>query len=242
MFEAYTRHTLSLLLLALLVAGAAEAVSCNCNNGAVAQSTPVCYCDCVAGYQLPSCDYKLTEDVRLDIYLLYPVTEFQSYDFVQKLAKGLTMDPTTISFRQATDLPKFNRTNVLLTMPGYGVKRFLPDVKSQAVYVQALSIANVYVIPIPPAPASQTNKYPLFDVQGYRITVDLIMYLVAAFIIVFILCVVEACCLFQNDEEVIHLKGYKGPVESPMDKYGAGSGGLDHRDHEQDRSSKPVPQ
>jgi hypothetical protein len=122
-------------------------------------------------------------------------------------------------------------------MPGYGVKRFLPDVKAQAVYVQALSIASVYVIPIPPAPASQTNKYPLFDVQGYRITVDLVMYLVAAIIIVFILCFIEACCLFQNDEEVIHLKGYKGQVESPMDKYGAG--GLDH---EQDRSSKPVPQ
>jgi len=186
------------LLLSITLQGV-EARGCKCNNGRVVVSEPRCECECLDNFQLPDCDYKINEMVRLDVYLNMPQKEFQSADFLAAVEKGTLLEPGSTLFRFANGLPEFNKTNVLIEMPGYGVRRFMPMVEERELWVQKERIESAYVIALP-EPLSKASYFPTFDYNGYTITAEGWAWLGAGFICFVVLCC-ESCCCMTNDED-----------------------------------------
>ena len=216
----------------LLISRAADvdALQCFCNNGKVVVSEPQCACECLSGFQLPDCDYTISETVRLDVYIAMPASEFQSDPFLRAIEVGTKLDINQSKFLYAVALDNFNKTNVLITMPGYGVKRFLPAIEVREVFVQQQKIEAAYVIALPQPRPNPANDLPVFNYNSYTITVDSLLWLIAAFCLVFWGIVLESCCCFKNDEDYIGEVGYAPEEAAPHDQYaGARLDGMEKR-------------
>jgi len=193
------------VVFAFILATLADARACNCNNGRVIKSEPRCECECLDNFQLPDCDYKVNEMVRLDVYLNIKPEEFQSSKFLEAVEKGTLLESGTTLFRYANGLDAFGKTNVLIEMPGYGVRRFMPMVEEREVWVQKEKIESAYVIPLP-AGLGKDSYFPTFDINGYTITAEGWAWLGAGMLFFIIFCC-ESCCCMTNDEE----KAYDHP-------------------------------
>jgi len=204
-----------------------DALPCNCNNGIIVESAPRCKCECLSSFQLPDCDYAMAEEVRLDVYLNMPAQDFQSSIFLQQIEKGTLLEPGTTQYLYSVNLDKFNKTNVLIKMPGYGVRRFMPMIDEQDVWVQKARIEAAYVIPWPQPITNLAKGLPTFDYNGYTITVDSLLWLIGAFVVTFFIVCCEACCCLKNDEDTIHDLGYAPDEQKKMDKYNSPNAHLD---------------
>ena len=222
----------------LLISRAADvdALQCFCNNGKVVVSEPQCACECLSGFQLPDCDYTISETVRLDVYIAMPASEFQSDPFLRAIEVGTKLDINQSKFLYAVALDNFNKTNVLITMPGYGVKRFLPAIEAQEVWVQGQNIEAGYVIPIPAGRNNIASLFPTFDYRGATITAEGWSWLASAmFLVTFGICL--ECCCMKNTED----RGYDFEDEENRNKNFSVYPGKSTSKVDKTRSNKPKP-
>ena len=213
-----------------------DAVACQCNNGIAVETSPRCICECLENFQLPDCDYKVNEEVRLDVYLNIPAPEFQSDTFLQAVDAGMNLDGGTTRFLYAVGLDKWNKTNILLIMPGFGVKRFLPAIEAREIWVQRANIEAAYVIPIPAGRNNIGSSFPTFDYRGATITAEGWSWLASAmFLVTFGICL--ECCCMKNTED----RGYDFEDEENRNKNFSVYPGKSTSKVDKTRSNKPKP-
>lgn len=159
---------------------------------------------------LPNCNYQATDDVRMDTYVNQALDTFSSRRFLDLLGQNLLTVDSQV--RMVTPISRFNKTNLLLTVPGYAVQRFLAAIDNGDQWTQDLFLESSYIVDLPVA-SSETTAFPAFQVQpGVYITVEGMVWVIIAIILVAALLLIE-CCLSKNDESQMLMVVHPMPHE-----------------------------
>lgn len=195
------------VLLFLLYPARAGAPDCNCWHGVISQSLPRCLCTCDTGYLEPRCQYTSTDEVRVEIWFNFPITQFDTANIIATLQANLlhTTQPTYPAYGLIYGRTSDSVSGVsagLFKMPGGAVFYLERSVEAKAAWVQSLGITSVYPVLKTSASSNPAETLAasvvLYETSsGVVITADTLAWLIGAFILAFIIIFIDMCC-FKN--------------------------------------------
>jgi hypothetical protein len=181
--------------------------SCNCNYGNVDIYEPQCLCSCYPGYLLPNCLYQADDNVTVEIWLTIPPMEFYSDDLVQTLAWALPIRNASVSssFLYARPYAAYNRTAAFVLLLGDRAQQLVWDFTSENAWLAEAKIEAVWEH-VPTLPQSTTYGASLAVYEStdgkILITVEHIMWLIGAVVVLVGLSMLDSCWLGNNEEDV----------------------------------------
>lgn len=221
--------------------------SCNCNNGNVDIYEPQCLCSCYPGYLMPSCLYRADDTVSVQIWVTVSPEDFYSDQLVQTLAWALPIKNTSqVAFLYAHPYPQYNRTAAYVSMKGDRAQQLNWDFTSSNEWLDEANIEAAWD-QVPELPQSTTYGASLFVYKSsdgkILITVENIMWLIAALVLCFSLSIIETCCSSNNEEVVYeyyveHHTAMTNLVDGNLQRH---QGGLENENNSDGESSTVAP-
>lgn len=238
-------------MILLILVSAAVARQCNCNNGNVDIAEPQCSCSCYSGYLMPRCLYTASDMVTVEIWVKKQPQDFFSNDLVNALSWALPVKSSAdISFLYAQPHAAVNKTAAFVSLRGDRAQQLVWDVYSSNGWLAKASIEAAWEH-IPDLP-SNTNYGATLSV--YRstdgkvlITVEGILWLIAAVVMVVALSLLECCFLWNTEDNVEETLIAQMPELTDLHDKGADGGFAGHAvaaEHDDDggqRGSGPNP-
>jgi hypothetical protein len=184
----------------------ANAGSCRCNYGNVDAYEPQCLCSCFSGYLLPDCLYRADDTISVQIWLTVRPIDFYSDQLLQTLAWALPVtNASQLTFLYAHPFAAYNRTAAYVSMKGDRAQQLNWDVTSRNEWLTEANIEAAFEqVETPPESTTYGASLSVYKSSDGKIliTVENIMWLVGALVVVCGLAVLDSCCLGNTEVEV----------------------------------------